>query len=382
MRTILIVILLLITGATGWYIGTVNGRRKETTSSIDPLEAKDRIPAYIRGIGKLEPKSGIIKIFVPTGQKIDTLFDLKIGDEVTKDQPLVRFSGAQVREMELEIALAKKKDAENQLEFEKSKAQLERKAAQLALAEAQAGQEAIANQGKNIELLRSQRQVAIDYLKQLSKLRSDEATEKLVGDAEFKKQELLVEQLQSQITQGLEEIRLASEQSARAEAVAQIDLSTIDFVIQELPASIPMQTIDKAIEAAKLALELAEIKSPIAGTVLDIAVPAGDTATNQPVMLIGDTTEMVCVAEINDNQMQHVKINARATLKSLAFTGTISGRVISKGIMIGPPSLQDPNPFAGVDRKTGQVVISIDTNATAKDFVNLQVHVEIEIEVD
>ena len=123
---------------------------------------------------------------------------------------------------------------------------------------------------------------------------------------------------------------------------------------------------------------MTEIRSPVAANILDIVVRTGDTATNQPVMLLGNTETMVCVAEINEAKMPDVRVQSRATISSPAFDQPLTGTVISKGVMIGPPSMTDPNPFASVDRKTGQVVIELDSNTPARDFVNLQVEVEIE----
>ena len=66
-------------------------------------------------------------------------------------------------------------------------------------------------------------------------------------------------------------------------------------------------------------------------------------------------------------------------LTSSALEQDLTGVVSSKGIMIAPPSMQDPNPFASVDRKTGRVIIALDDNQAAKNLINLQVDVEIKI---
>ena len=86
---------------------------------------------------------------------------------------------------------------------------------------------------------------------------------------------------------------------------------------------------------------------------------------------------MVCIAEINDVSFRYVKNGAKVTISSVALESTITGEVLSRGVMIGPPSMKDPNPFASVDRTTGRVVIKLDDSSIAQDFVNLQVDVEI-----
>ncbi len=304
--------------------------------------------------------------------------DFQIGDPVQKDQPLFVVSGRTLREMELQMAEARRADAENQLQFEKSQGRLKKQAAQLALQETQAARRKIDSQRTGLTLLREQHDAAASQLNRLQSVRENELTRKLVGVADIERQRLLVSQLETQIGQAEVEIEMALNQANRAEQAAKIDLDTIGFVVKQSGLGVPKKSLDKAIEAAQEAWEMTEISSPVAATILDIVVRTGDTATNQPVMLLGNTETMVCVAEINEAKMTDVKDQARATISSPAFDLPLTGTVISKGVMIGPPSMTDPNPFASVDRKTGQVVIQLDSNIPAKHFVNLQVEVEIE----
>lgn len=381
MRNALTLILVLAAAGGGWYFGTRFTDRQQDTGQLpktvaEPVETRLR-PA-IRGIGKLEPASGILKIMAPVGHRIESLYDLEIGSSVAVDQPVVMLAGRKQAELELQIALAKKADAEKQESIEKAQGQWQRQAADLALQEARSRRAELETRSRGIVLLQSQLAKAKEMLQSLQRLKSDPATQRLVGKADIDKQQLVVEQLETQIVQAEDEIQQAQEKIQRAEQAAQIDLNRMDAVLNE--STLPEQSINAAIDAAQEAIDMLQIRSPINGSVLDIVVRPGDTATNQPVMLIGDVSRMVCIAEINDSSLIDVQVGAAATMTSSALTEPLTGKVISKGLMIGPPSMKDPNPFASVDRKTGRVVIALDEAEIAAKFVNLQVDVAIEPE--
>jgi HlyD family secretion protein len=379
MRIVLILILLLTALATGWFSRSVWDRRQSgSTTDVQRQPAKPP-QQLVRGIGKLEPQSGIIKIFGPQGQKVDSLFSLQVGSRIEVNQPLVQLSGRQLRELELKLAQAKKIDAENQLAAEVDQGQKKKDASQLAIDEARTLRNQVEAKSQSIHLLESQMQIAERQLNRMRNLRSNPLTQNMVGLVDLEKQTLLVDQLSTQIEQTRIEVEQGTERAARAEKAAQIDLETVDLALRNSSRAVPFESLEAAIEAAQAALDMTIIKSPIGGEVLDIVVRPGDAITTQPIMLVGDTNQIVCVAEINDVFLRNVAVEDRAVVRSTAFTETLSGRVISKGVMIGPPSLKDPNPFGSVDRKTGQVVILVDEAAIARNFISLEVNVEIDV---
>ena len=380
MRIFLAVLLAALTGVVGWYIGSNSKTQTAATNIESEAVSIARAETRIRGLGKLEPASGIVKILAPQGQKIETLFDLKVGDPVTFAQPIVQFSGRKARELELKIAKSRKQDALNQLELEVSKGELKKSSAQIAIDMAKTMGETIADKAEQISLLRSQKSAAENQLQQLLKIDRNPLTSNMVGQNDLVKQQLLVDQINTKIANAEIESKQASQQANGSQAAAENDLRTVELMIDQADKSVPLATLDATIKAAEVALELTEIKAPFDGTVLDIVVRPGDSVTNQPVMVIGDTNNMVCVCEINDVNFRYVTVGDKATISSIALADDLTGEVISKGIMIGPPSMKDPNPFASVDRKTGRVVVALDDSEAAREFINLQVDVEIEID--
>jgi HlyD family secretion protein len=271
------------------------------------------------------------------------------------------------------------------MEFEKGQGRFKLDAAILALEEAKASDDRIAGEAKKINLLYSQLAAADELLARLKKIQSDPVTTDLINQTEIDKQVLLVEQLKLQIEQAKLEIELSKKSAERAGTLAQNNLLTVQDSLENADKATPLKSLDAAIALAQQALEMSEIKSPIDNaTILDIIVREGDSVSTQPVMVLGDISQMVCVAEVNDLFLNSIDLEKsprlRARISSPALDQPLTGTVISKGVMIGPPSLNDPNPFASVDRHSGTVTIELDNSKLAARFVNLQVEVELEVE--
>ena len=385
MRVLIIGSLLIAAALGGWLVGHRGAERREprpaqttsTSVTADSLQS-------IRGLGKLLPSTGMIKVMAPPGERIHYVQPRSIGDTVTEGQPLFHLHSRVLRQRDLALARARRDDARRKAEMEKKRGEFQRETAQLAVDEAAAAHQKIAAERAKIQLLNSQLKTGQRLLDRLEALAGDPSTADLVNATDLDKQRLMVEQITLQIQQAETEIGLAQESAQRAQAMAQANLNTVEYSVAHADQAFPESTLNAAVELAEAALAMTEIRSPIDGQVLDMPVHEGDAATNQPVIVLGDTSQMDCIAEVNDSLLRHLDLqkypsSLRARITSDALPEPIWGTVIAKGLMIGPPSLKDPNPFASVDRRTGTVTIRLDDPALAARFVNLQVDVEIEI---
>ncbi len=290
-----------------------------------------------------------------------------------------------LREKDLELAEARRDDALKKAKYEREQGEYQLDSAKLALAEANASDEKIASEAKKIVLLERQFTAAEKLFGRLKNIQSNPATADLINQTEVDKQQLMVEQLSLQIEQANLEIEMSQKSADRAKELANNNLKTVKYAVENSNEAIPLQSLNAAVAMAQQALEMTQIKSPIDNaTILDIIVREGDSVTNQPVMVLGDTSQMHCITEVNDLFLNLIDLekhnNLRARITSNAIEKPLMGTVIAKGVMIGPPSLKDPNPFASVDRRTATVTIKLDDSVTAVGFVNLQVEVEIEVE--
>lgn len=392
MRTFSLIVLIGILAAGGFYVSSLSGAKSPATASDAPISQPsqarpqaDLVGDTIRCQGTLKPASGLINIVAPVGSRIAKLVDVPVGGRVERDEVLVTLQTREIRQQDLKLAKARRADALSQAEFESDQAKYKLSSAQLAVEEAGAADEKIASQRQKIKLLKRQLNTSEMLLGRLSALRDNPVTEDLLNQTDLEKQQLMVEQLRLQMEQAHLEIELAQKSAARAKQAAENNVLTIENSLANADKAVPTTTLDAAVEMAQLALDMTEIKSPIDNaTVLDIIVRAGDSVTNKPVMVIGDTSQMHCVAEVSDQFLHLIDLDNNtelaATITASALPEPLTGKVVSKGVMIGAASLSDPNPFAKVDRRTGNVTIELDDASAAAQLVNLQVNVEIKIQ--
>lgn len=378
MKPLIWIVSFCVIAAAGAWLGYNYGVTSQTETSDVATVDNSITPATIRGQGKLQPAGGTISVVAQPGERIDELL-IKVGQVVEADEPLIVLASRKVRELELELSKIQKLDAIKQAEIQLKANQFKIQAAEIATSEAKSTQSKIDNQGSTIDALRSNLDSAQRVLHRLQSLRSAPATKDLVGQTEIEKQQAVVESLQAQLQTAEGDVSIGNESAERAELLAKSQLEMAKFNMKAAPSLVPTESLDLGIKLAQMAYDATLLKSPIAGMILDVTINQGDTVTNRPLILVGDTTQMVCVAEITDSQLRDVQLDAVAELTSNAYEGILKGTVIEIGTMIGPPSISDPNPFAAVDRKTGKVKILIDSSDAkiAGRFVNLQVEVKI-----
>lgn len=392
MRYVLTIIAIAVVGIAGFWIG----RRQATGDAMTSAAAtRPRIPAAgetseprlpvatVIGLGKLLPHGGLVNLMAPPGEQIRYAKPIEVGDVVTKGQPLYYLHSRALREKDLELAQARRSDTLRTAELEKDQLRLQRDVAKAALAEAMDGLKQLDLEQYQIYLLEEQFAEAQNLLQRTEALKADPDTTELVSLPELEQQRLAVEQLKVQLEQARSKFELAKGKAERSVQLAQAQLNAAETSLEQADQMVPVDSLNAAVELAETALAMTEIRSPIDGRVLDVIVADGDSATNRPVVVLGDTSQMDCMAEVNDSLLGLIHLDQypdqlRARITSDALPRPLWGTVEQKGVMISPLSLKDPNPFARVDRRVGTVTIHLDDPLIASQFIDLQVDIEIE----
>ena len=382
MKSPIWILMLLIVGAAcafgGYQYSQSLADAESANQSITKEEADSTVDRIV-GQGNLQPARGTINIVAPPGERIEQLL-VKVGQTVKNGEPLVVLASQKVREIELELAESRKSDADAKAAMLGQANQIKADSASIAGSEVKEALAKVENQKGAIAALEKSVRSAEKMLGKLKGMRANPVTRELVGEVEIQQQEGVVLKLSAQLEQATGEIEIAKQGIERSREMANAQLKLAELNVAAPEKSVPTRSLNLAIKAAKLALDSTTIKSPVKGRVLDLSIYQGDTVMNRPIMLIADTTKMVCIAEITDTQLKHVKPGQSVKMLSDAFDdGEITGSVLEIGNMIAPPSMKNPNPFAAVDRKTGTVKIEIDSTHSemAGRFVNLQVEVRI-----
>jgi HlyD family secretion protein len=129
--------------------------------------------------------------------------------------------------------------------------------------------------------------------------------------------------------------------------------------------------------------ELADayIRAPIAGEILKVHTRAGEAPSTNGIVEMGQTSQMVAVAEVYESDIRTLKVGQTATIKSEsgAFTQKLKGTVSAIGLQIGKKDVLSTDPAADSDSRVVEVKIAIDpTDSTAvKGLTNSKIAVTI-----
>ncbi len=129
--------------------------------------------------------------------------------------------------------------------------------------------------------------------------------------------------------------------------------------------------------------ELAEayVRAPNAGEILKINTRAGETPGDKGIVELGQTSQMVAVAEVYESDVGKIKIGqtVNITSESGAFSQNIRGTVSSVGLQIGKKDVLSTDPAADTDSRVVEVKITIDPtdSNSVKGLTNSKVAIKI-----
>jgi HlyD family secretion protein len=133
---------------------------------------------------------------------------------------------------------------------------------------------------------------------------------------------------------------------------------------------------------AQAELALAYVRAPIAGEILKIKTRAGEIpVSGTGIVEMGQTSQMVAVAEIYESDIARVRVGQTASISSEsgAFNRSVSGKVTFIGLQIGKKDVLSTDPAADADSRTVEVKIAIDPTDSQiiKTLTNSKVAVKI-----
>jgi HlyD family secretion protein len=137
-----------------------------------------------------------------------------------------------------------------------------------------------------------------------------------------------------------------------------------------------------ATRQAQAELAQAYVRAPVAGEILKIRTRAGEVpASNTGIVEMGQTSQMVAVAEIYESDIAKVRVGQSAIVSSEsgAFTQKVRGTVSSIGLQIGKKDVLSTDPAADTDSRTVEVKVAIDPtdSQVIKSLTNSKVAVKI-----
>jgi HlyD family secretion protein len=167
-------------------------------------------------------------------------------------------------------------------------------------------------------------------------------------------------------------------------AAAQATLSKIAEVrpVDVQGAQAELARAQATARQAQAELTEAYVRAPIAGEILKVHTRAGESPGDKGIVEMGQTSQMVAVAEVYESDVRKLRVGQSATIKSEsgAFTQNLKGTVKYIGLQIGKQDVLNTDPAADSDSRVVEVKIAIDpSDSTAvKGLTNSKVAVTID----
>ncbi|MBD1915171.1 MULTISPECIES: efflux RND transporter periplasmic adaptor subunit [Cyanophyceae] len=144
-------------------------------------------------------------------------------------------------------------------------------------------------------------------------------------------------------------------------------------------AQAELQSAIADVEKAKADLNLTTIRAPTAGQILKIHARPGEVVGPQGIAALGQTQQMMVLAEVYELDVSYVQVGQTATITADALPGTLQGEVAQVGFQINSQNVLSTDPVADVDQRVVEVKIRLgpaDSQRVAA-LTNLQVNVVI-----
>jgi len=358
----------------------------------------------ITGLGRIEPQGEVIQLAPPPimgGAKVSELL-VEEGDPVEAGQVIavldnneLRKTAVKLAEEEVEVAranLAIVKAGAKAGEIKAQEAKIEQLQAQLA-GEIATNQAKIARleaqltrekqeKGATIERLKAELKNAESEFKRYQTL----ATEGVISASELDQRGLILDTAKEKVEEAEatfnKSVETLAEEINEAKAIALQSVNTLQEEIRSGQAELNRITevrdvdinkgeaeVNRAIanlQQAQADLQLTYVKTPISGQVLKINTRAGESVDDEGIVELGQTKNMMVVAEIYESDISQVKLGQKATIASEngSFPGELQGTVNHIGMLIGKQDVLAADPAADVDARVVEVKINLDPKSS------------------
>jgi HlyD family secretion protein len=234
----------------------------------------------------------------------------------------------------------------------------------------------------NLELVGKQSQILRSLDEQLQSLEAIRKNPRLrgaVGSLEIEAKRNQKINAQSEYERSLLGATQATESTQDLVVQAQSAVRAAKEAFEDLIANPSYRPLEKQIELLRIQLDQATLLAPGPGSVLQVAVIAGERTATVPLIEMADLSQMSCVAEVHESDVGLVRIGQVAEMKSASLSRSIRGKVSRIDRLVGVPQIRSPNPLARSDFRSVAVWIQIDADDVpiASQRVQLQVEVAI-----
>ena len=355
----------------------------DTSKTEAPVQTMPEIKT-VTALGRLEPKGEIIQISISSdagGNQIDELL-VREGDEIEKGQLIAildsrdRALAALDRDRE-QVRVAQANLA--QVKAGAKTGEIQAQQAAIARIEAERSNNIMAQQATVSRIKAEVNNARVEY-RRYDRLYRDGAISASEKDSKYLTLKTAQEQL-AEAKANLNRIE-SSQQQQLAEAKATLNKIAEVRPVDVAVAEAEVRQAQAVVKTAQTELDKAYIKSPQAGTAIEILTRPGEVVSNgEGIVRIGQVKQMYAVAEVYESDIGKVKLGQPATITSSAIEGKLTGTVEQIGLEIERQEVVNTDPTANIDARVVEVKVKLDDKSSQKvaGLTNLQVNVKIDL---
>lgn len=380
------------------------------SSQQTPLAAPQPVERVVTSLGRLEPRGDVIQLSASTSVQTVRVTQLLVseGDKIRTGQVVAILDNRDRLQAALEKAkqevkvtqanLAKVRAGAKQGEIAAQQATIARQQEQLR-GEMTTQEATIARLTAQLEGERRAQQANIDRIEaELNNARTEcsrfeqllqegavtasERDRKCLEDKSAQERLNEAEATLNRIEQtGYEQLK--ETQSNRDKVVATLEQQvneakqTLNQIAEVRPVDIQeaVAEVENSLAAVKQAqadLELAYVRAPFDGQILKVHVRPGETVGSEGIVDLGQTDQMMAIAEVYESDIGKVRIGQQVivTSETRAFDGELRGTVSHIGLQVGKKDVLSTDPAADVDSRVVEVKIRLDA-ASARRVATL-----------
>jgi HlyD family secretion protein len=395
-------------------------RVRQRPAELPPTPVASPTLRAVTALGRLEPEGEVVQLSASTSLQQARVAQLLVneGDRVRAEQVVAVLDNRDRLQAAVERAQKQVKVAQANLDkvragaqagtLSAQKAKIKRLEAELA-GEQNAQQTAINRLEMQLQEARQAQDATIRRLEaELRSVQTDFeryqklATNGAISDSELDSRRLSVEtaveqlsaaranrnQILTTLSEQLKEARVTRNQTI---AILQEEINEAKATLEEIREVRPVDVLQAEAEVesalaevgqAQADLELAYVRAPIAGRILQINTRPGETIReDEGIAELGQTDNMMVVAEVYESDISKVRLGQRVriTSENNSFSGELEGSVSQIGLQIGKKDILDTDPAAFVDARVVEVNVRLNPEDSQRvaDLTNSKVIVEI-----
>ncbi len=361
-----------------WQARVIRLEQAQLASEVVPR------PATVTALGRLEPQGELINLTAPStsqGSRVESM-TVRAGDRVQPGQVIAVLDNRVLLQAALLKAEERLQVAHANLAKVKAGAQsgeIQAQRAEIARLEAAEGND-IASQRATIAKLEAEMNNArADYERYayLHQQGAISASERDAWQLAYTTAQRSLEEAQV----GLTRIQTTSQQQlnqARANLDRIQEVRPVDITVAE--AEVNSAIADVAEAQANLAQGV--VTAPSAGQVIKIHTRPGESIASEGIVTLGQTSQMMVVAEVYQDDINNIKPGQSATVTTTVMNNSLKGTVERIGLQVERQAVVNEDPAANIDAKVVEVHIRLDDESSKQvvGLTNLQVTATITTE--